>query len=324
MYIFLAKLYPKKLRDGYSELIRYSGIKIHRDKFMGLLLSLGFLLALASAFFLALFFRVPLLVSFILVFSMVQVLSYFMLLLRADAKARFVEEILPDVLQLMSSNLRAGLTTDKALLLSARPEFGPFQDEINQVGKEITMGKDISSALLEMGSHIKSETLNKTIALIVSGLKAGGELAALLEQTARNLRREALVNRRIRANIMMYVIFIFIAISFGAPLLFGLSSFLVEVLTNNLKSVELPTSAIAGTLPISFSSVSITPDFVMMFAVVFLVTSSILGSLILGLMSKGRERDGIKYMPILALISVAIFFLIRIAIKNMLGGLFGF
>jgi len=57
---------------------------------------------------------------------------------------------------------------------------------------------------------------------------------------------------------------------------------------------------------------------------VFLVTISIMGALILGLISKGRERDGIKFMPILIILSLAMFFIIRTGIKGMLGGLFNF
>jgi len=323
MYRFLAKFYPKKLRKAYINLLRYSGIRLNPDVFLGFMCVADFLLSLALSFYLGAFFEVPFLISFVGIFFLFQVLVYFLLLLRADAKARFVESILPDVLQLMASNLRAGLTTDKALLLSARPEFGPFQEEINQVGKEITMGKEISEALLDMSKHIKSERLRKTVVLIVSGLRSGGELASLLEQTARNLRQERLVDSRIRTNVMMYVIFIFAAVGFGAPLLFGLSSFLVEVLTEKLSSIELPEATVTS-LPVSFTEVSITPGFVIMFAVIFLITSSILGSLILGLISKGREREGIRFMPILIAISLAIFFLVRFAIKNMLGGLFGF
>lgn len=323
MYRFLAKFYPKKLRGAYANLLMYSGIKVDCDRFVGFVAVFSFLLALVVTLYLALFVRIYFLIFFIGFLFAFQILFYFLLLLMADAKAKFVESVLPDVLQLMASNLRAGLTTDRALLLAARPEFGPFQDEINKVGKEIAMGRAISGALLEMAKRVKSERLNKTTILIVSGLGSGGELASLLEQTARNLRREMLVDSRIRANVMMYVIFIFVAVCFGAPLLFGLSSFLVEVLTEQLETVQVPESTTMN-LPISFTKVGITSGFVVTFVIIFLITSCVLGSLILGLIAKGREREGLKFMPILIAISLSVFFLVRFAIKNMLGGLFGF
>jgi archaellum biogenesis protein FlaJ (TadC family) len=223
----------------------------------------------------------------------------------------------------MASNLRAGLTTDKALLLAARPEFGPFQEEINRIGKEITMGKDVGKALLDITERIKSDRLSKTMELVASGLRSGGELASLLEQTAKNLRQEGLVDSRIRANVMMYVIFVFAAVCFGAPLLFGLGTFLVEVLTTNLQSMNIPEGTLGGALPMSFTETSVSIDFVIKYSITFLVTSSILGSFILGLISKGKERDGIKFIPILVAASLTLFFVIRLIVRNMLSGLLG-
>ncbi|MFH1641411.1 MAG: type II secretion system F family protein [Nanoarchaeota archaeon] len=323
MYRFFAAFYPKKLRGKYVQLLRFSNIKINPDRFVGFLIAFGLLLSFVVVFYSSFALKLPVVVSFIGFFVLFEVIVYFWLLLRADSKAKFVEQILPDLLQLMASNLRAGLTTDKALLLSARPEFGFFREEINKVGKKVTMGSEISDALVEMSINIKSEKLSKTVELIVSGLSSGGELASLLEQTAHNLRKEGIIDSRIRANVMMYVILIFAAVCFGSPVLFGLSTFLVEVMTTMLGTIQLPDSS-STSLPISFSEVTIDPAFVVQFSVVFLITSSILGSLILGLISKGKEREGIRYVPIVIAVSLAVFFIARIVISSLLGGLFGF
>jgi len=322
-YQAISNLYPKNLKKDYIELVRYSNIKINPNRFIGFVLLFGFLLAILLAIYSGILFKWNIILSFLGSFIFLQGIVYFVLLLKSDSKAKFVENILPDVLQLMASNLRAGLTTDKALLLTARPEFGVFQDEINHVGKEITTGVTIDESLIRMSKRIKSERLQKTIALIVSGLRAGGELATLLEQTSKNLRKEMMVDEKIKANAMMYVIFIFVAICLGAPALFGMSSFLVEVLTKNFAAIDIP-EGVGTNMPMSFSDVSISIDFVIMFSVIFLITSSFLGSLILGSISKGKEREGLKFMPALMGISLLVFFAARFMMKNMLGSLFGF
>src|SRR5690349_7842694 len=53
-----------------------------------------------------------------------------------------MEEVFPDFIELVSSNLRSGMTTDKALLLSSRKEFYPLDLEILALGKDITTGKE--------------------------------------------------------------------------------------------------------------------------------------------------------------------------------------
>jgi len=323
MYRFLSNFYPANIREQYKKLLTYANIKIHPNIFIGVVLFFSFGIALALSFYLGTFLRTPLILTFLGLFFLFQVSIYLYVVLQVDAKARFVEDILPDVLQLMASNLRAGLTTDKALLLSSRPEFGPFQDEINLVGKEITMGKSVKEAFLTIPKRIKSDKLTKTIILIISGLESGGELASLLEQTAENLRKQKFVEEKIKSGIMMYIIFIFAAIGMGAPLLFGLSSFLVEVLTTNLAAVDIGETAMAESMPLSFSQVSISSSFVVTYAITSLIATSILGSFTLGLIGKGKESRGVRYIPLLIFLSFSIFFLTRVMIRGMIGGLFG-
>ncbi len=323
MYRLLSKVYPKGVRKNYEVLMDYLNFEIDTEIFLGVVFFFTFGISLGLTFFISKVINFPFLLIFLVLFLTLQFVVYIIMLLRVDAKAKFVEEVLPDVLQLMSSNLKAGMTTGRALILSARTEFGPFQAEINQIGKEITLGKELDEALIDMTKRIRSDKLKKTVLLIITALNSGGELASLLDQTAQNLRQQRFVEEKMRSSVMMYVIFIFFAIGLGAPMLFGLSSFLVEILTQNLALVNIPKTSVAQALPLSFGQVSVPLDFIVMYALVSLVVTSILGSMILGLISKGKEKSGFKFVPILIGLSVSVFFASRFLIKTMLGGLFG-
>jgi pilus assembly protein TadC len=204
-------------------------------------------------------------------------------------------------------------------LLSTRPEFGALTKELNLVGKQITMGKGITEALSEMVNRVKGKTFSKTMQLIISGIRSGGELAVLLDKTARDLIQKKLVTKKIKTNINLYVIFIFVAIGVGGPLLFGLSSYLIGILTEILNKVAIPKSP-GVNLPFKISTVpTLDQAFVMQYSVAFLVTSVILGSLVLGLINKGKEKEGIKYILPLMAIALALFFIVRVVVKNLLG-----
>ncbi len=324
MYRLFAYLYPKGIREKITRLLVYSGIKIDARNFLGFIFIFNVLISLLFGFFIGRLFNVRFWIIGIISFILLYLIIYLWLIVYADKKAKFVEEVLPDALQLMATNLRSGFTTDRALLLSARPEFGPLQEEINIVGKEITAGKPIEEALNDITKRIKSDKLDRSVALIVSGIKSGGRLADLLQQTANELKNQRLIDKKIRSSVNMYVIFIFIATAFGSPLLFGLSTFLVEILSSTLKNIEIPaTVAQSFAIPLAIKSVSVSPEFVFNYAVISILTTSILGSFIVGLISKGKEKEGIKLLPILIIISLAIFFFVRFAIKNLTGGLFG-
>jgi type II secretory pathway component PulF len=225
----------------------------------------------------------------------------------------------------MSSNLRAGMTIDRAMLLSSRPEFSPLDQEILRTGKEIATGKGIATALEDMSRRIGSEKIEKTILLIISGIKAGGSLDVLLEQTAVNMRERNFVEKKAGGNVLMYVIFIFVAVAVGAPVLFGLSNILVETLTeilSGLPSIDAQTTS-QMTMPFSLTSVNISVEFINYFCIAFIFVIDVLASLVLGLIMKGEEKEGLKYLLPMILISFAIFFLIKLILSGVVASLFG-
>jgi len=239
--------------------------------------------------------------------------------LKKSARINKIEEVFPDFLQLMSSNLRAGITIDKAILLSSRPEFAPLDKEITQTGKDITTGKNVETALLDMSKRIGSDKIKKIILLIISGIASGGDIAILLEETSVNMREKKFIEKRAASNVLMYVIFIFLVVSIFAPALFSLSTVLVEVLTNILSG--LPAVETSANLPFTLSQVNISINFIKYFSLIFITAISVFSSLVLGLVNKGEEKEGLKYLPIILILAISIFFLARIIILRFMSGI---
>ncbi len=244
---------------------------------------------------------------------------YFRKSLEKSARIKKLENVFPDFLQLMSSNLKAGMTVDRAMLLSSRPEFSPLDEEILNTGKDIATGKDIEQAFINMSKRIGSEKINKVILLLISGIRSGGDLAVLLEETSTSIRQREFLEKKASSNVTMYVIFIFVAVSFSAPALFSLSTVLVELMTAIFS--ELPVTSTAN-LPFTLSKINISTNFVNYFSLVFIIIIDILASLILGLINKGEEKQGLKYLPFILIISLAVFFLAKKVISSFMGGLF--
>ena len=122
MKIF-AKILPRRIRERYEENARYARIK-DVGRAIGVYILLGVILAGISGFLFSRFFStaVSIALSFVLLIF-IEVFLYYSIVLKADSIARKLEKVLPDALQLMASNLRAGMTTERALLLSSRIEF---------------------------------------------------------------------------------------------------------------------------------------------------------------------------------------------------------
>jgi hypothetical protein len=324
IYRFLSRVYPKNIRKNYIGLLKYLDIKINPDVFVGFVFFIGIFLGLTFAFLLNTFYdKIPFSISWLGFFLTIEVIVYIPLMMKVDKNAKTIEDMLPDALQLMSSNLKSGLTMEQALLASARPEFGIFEKELNRIGKEVATGEPLEKALMKSTKRVRSEKYQKTMELISSGLRSGGELAKLLDQASSGLKHQQLVDQKVRSNVMMYVIFIFSAICFGAPVLFGLSSFLIDVLTEIFGNVEIPAAASQQfSIPvISFQGTSTDRGFILTYIITSMFVSSVMGSLIIGLISKGKEKYGIRYIPILFVAALVVFFVARAVVSNIMSGL---
>lgn len=322
MYKAISRIYPGVLRNKIKDILKCSDIKADSNNFIGFTIFSSLLLSAFSSFMIYCFTKFPHKYIYILsigFFAVSQIFFYFVIIFRVESKAKFIEGILPDALQLTASNLKAGFTVERALILSARPEFGPFSDELSMLGREITTGKNIQQAMLEMSDRIKSEKLQKTVELISFSIESGGELATLLNQTAQNLRNQMLIEERVRASVLMYFIFILSAVAFASPMLFSLSSFLAEIMTKQLSMVEVPAGV---SMPINISQIALSQNFILGFIIITLITLSIFGSLTLGLIKKGETKEGVKYIPFIILSSLGIFFSIRFILSKFFAGFF--
>lgn len=241
--------------------------------------------------------------------------------MKASSRVTEMEKRFPDFLQLMSSNLRAGMTIEKAFMSSVRPELAPLDKEISETARDVATGKDITVAFKDMAKRIDSYEITNIISLIISGLRTGGNISSLLQTISSNMREKAHLEKKASSNVSMYVIFIFVAVSIGAPLLFGLSSVLVEVILD-LTTALPDVGSSQMSMPFTFSGIDISVNFIVYFSVIFIVVTDVISSLLLGLVNKGNEKFGLKYLfPMIAL-SLGIFFVIRVALSGFIGSMF--
>jgi flagellar protein FlaJ len=309
------KFYPENLRRKYIKNIRNAGIIIDPEKYFNSIFWLIIVLTVVASTIFLIFNANALFV--ILIFLFFHVFFFLNTSLKAGNRIKEMESVFPEVISLMASNLRSGMTIDRAFLLAARPEFHPLDIEILKTGKDITTGQDIVFALKKMSDRIESEKISRVVMLIISGLKAGGNISDLLEQTSRNMKEKELLEKKSRSTILMYVIFIFFAVGAGAPALFGLSSILVEVvieLTSHLPDV----GTTASSLPLTFNEVSISLNFVIYFSLFFMIISDLISCMVIGLVRKGDSKEGLKYFFPLVAVSISLFFLIRIILSSLI------
>jgi archaeal flagellar protein FlaJ len=331
VYKRIAALLPQGIVKAFRKELEYLDIDISEKRFVGFLLLYGFFLSLGVAVNAFLFFKLDMIAMFVFSFGLFFGGVYLWLGLAAESKGKFVENILPDALQLIASNVKSGLTTERALLVSARPEFGPLEKELKRASKEVMAGEKLDKALLGISTRIKSRTLERTLWLISRGITSGGQIADLLIELSDDLREQFNVQQEINSNISMYVLLIFFTSAFGAPVLFGVSSFIVEVITAQMSGIpaispELVSQA-GGRAGIATSFVgmggeaAIPAGFVIFFIMICLTITSLFASMTIGVINSGSEKGGAKIAPIILFISFSLFFAVRWVFDIFFGGL---
>jgi hypothetical protein len=294
--------------DDIGRLLYSAGVDIPPRKFVWLTLAYSFDFGFAAMILLLRESTLVAATAFFVVFFASIFTVYAMIMITAARRIALAESILPDFLSLMASNIRSGYSADKALVSSARREFGPLTTEVNKAVKLSMAGKSFEEAFETVGENIDSDTVKKSVRLIVEGTRAGGNLAELLDNTAADVRRFNAIKSEVSASVMQYRLFLFTAAGLGAPLLFGTANFIIDIVFK-IKSIASPdlTSAIQVGIPFLNSTSALSPELTLYFSIGVLVLTALFTSLAGGVISTGKASDDLKYFPMLLVLSLAVF-----------------
>ena len=308
--------------EHISILLRGAKLQYSAREFVVKIALVGFLLGASTLFFLS--GQPPLMAATVAssVFFIFCLLVYVMLSTLSSRRMDAIEKALPEFLGIMASNIRSGHTYDRALMLSARKELGPLSEEIDVVSKDTITGTPLNEALLNMAHRVPSPALEKTVNLIVKGLNSGGKLADLLEATSLDIRRFDGIKKEVDSTVLVYKLFSLAAVCIGAPLLYAVTGFLIGVFAETKSRIgSANISDGSGYLPF-FQGAAISPDVTFYFSLAAIGVTVFFGSLMAGVITKGDERTGLVYFPMIAIVAYSVFFLGKFVLNMLLGSFF--
>ncbi|MBW2976992.1 type II secretion system F family protein [Candidatus Woesearchaeota archaeon] len=247
-------------------------------------------------------------------------LVYFYVDLQIYKRTRKMEDVFPDFLQMVSSNLRGGMSFERALLGAIKPRFTILASEMAEVSKKIMTGHDVGEALHELGEKYNSPMLRRSMDLIITELGSGGQIAGLIDKLVEDIKETKSLKEEISASAIAYIIFISAIVIFIAPLLFSLSYHLLKVILNFVSTMSVGKSATAA-LSISITEGTVNPDHFRYFSLAGLSIISFFSSLIVSIVEKGNIKSGLKYIPIFLIGSLLMYLLFMKILSTAFGGL---
>ncbi|MCL5428144.1 MAG: type II secretion system F family protein [Candidatus Marsarchaeota archaeon] len=328
MAVVFERLVSRNLVRFISSELDLAGIKMSVDAFIRIAIVGSFAVLVLVSFGLVLYFGTGVTalasVAGLSAAAMYGVVLYAVLEYMIDKRKVFVDDILPDYLQLTSANIRSGIALDKALIGAARPEFKYFRDDVLLMGKQLYAGETMQNALSALAGRYKSVQLKRTTRMMVEALRYGGGMSDILAQLAKDLRSQNTMHKEVAGQLFMYTIFIVFASVVGAPVLYGLTNKMISI-TDGIWGSILATSPGALNTFSQSSTISflkphpptILPGQYYIFSIIAIIVISGMSAIIVSAITFNGAVRGLRNVPIYIILALAIFYVVSFVIGNL-------
>ncbi|MBN2052693.1 type II secretion system F family protein [Candidatus Woesearchaeota archaeon] len=325
---------PKKVRIGLGKYLSKAGIDGVPYKFFGIL----FWVTAVITYFIYVpgiypaIKQKPIIVFFILTFvfwfliqaviALLIILSlYFYLNIQIYKRTKILEDLLPDYLSMVSTNLKGGMNFEKSLWCALKPEFGILANEIGIVSKRVATGNDVTEALQEFAEKYNSPVLRRSMELLKGEIISGGSITGVIDSIVANLKKTKALKAEMTAATLTYMIFMAAIVVGIMPGLFALSKQLLTIILRFGSRISSSFQTTTATSMFQFSSSNINPMHFQMFSVAAICIIAIFSSVIISTIEKGDVKSGLKYVPLFTIGGLIMYFICSAILEAMLGGI---
>ncbi len=309
-YILASRIFPSRVNRSISDLLRYCGSTMTAETWLGRAAIISIIIFVLTAAVFLFTVQNPLMALFLVLVGLLifHVANYMLLYLKAESRARAVERVLPNLLQLIAANLNSGMTPFQAVKEASRIEFGILKEEID-TAIALSLGTmPFPDALMYMTTKVKSETFRNVMELFVEGMRTGGPLATLLNDIADDIIENLDLRREIVTRSKSYILFISFIVVVGAPLLSAVSIHFIRTITSITSTVALDVPEVANVGGITFGQLSLTESFLTTVSVANILVTALIASWLIAIIAEGRDKYMFKYAIMLVPFSMVMFY----------------
>ena len=315
LYQSIGRRLPLEFRRNVQRQLGYAGQPIEAEPWLGLALVLvavflfGLVMSLTTYAFLAINDAFLLAAAFFGGAVLAVVVIYTHLSMQIEDRKNRIERILPDALRILSANIRAGMTPLVALRMTARPEFGPLEEEIHYATARSLGTEGITEIFRGMSERIPSPLFERSINLLAASLHSGGKLVDLLDRLAEDIRETQELKNDLNTATGLYVLFIIFTVVVGTPLLLAVSYHFSD-LVSGLQGTTAAGGEQLGGLGLVIST-PLSQNFIFLVSMTVITVTGLLASALIGAIREGNEVSGLKYAPFLIIASLLVFYFTR-------------
>lgn len=246
----------------------------------------------------------------------IAVLPFLVSIILETGSEREKEEMFLEFARDLVENVKAGTPISRSILNVRKKDYGKLNPHINKLANQISIGIPLKTAFETFARDNENKTITRAVTIISEAEKAGGEIDDILEAVVKSVSQVETLKKERRAAmytlvVQGYIIFmIFIIITL-------VMQFKILPIASGLGSAGISGGG-GGLSGISFgssTSIATVDQLVRPFFWLLLIQGFFVG-LVVGKLSEGNIRSGIKHSFILVTLAL----LIHTGAKVILGG----
>ena len=223
----------------------------------------------------------------VMVFALIiAILPYSIDITLQKRSTRKKEELYTEFLFKLSELMRGGLDPIKAVKELSKTDLGVLTPHIRVAATSMTFGKSFEEAMKAMSASLHSELITRYTMLVVQASYSGGSVADLILKASEDMRSIISIEREKEGNLHQYVMIFYFAQA--------IIIFIVYILTTSLLPFVQQLGATNMFGKTDIGNIDFARGFFHM-----IILNSLFGGLIIGKISEGEARYGLKHVVVL-------------------------
>lgn len=247
-----------------------------------------------------LFFRTTSYYYFLVVIALILSALPFVILLALETKEqREKDERFLEFSRDLVENVKTGTPINKSILNLMKRDYGVLSPHILKLGNQIHLGIPLERALKIFADDTNSPVISRSVSLISEAQKAGGEIVTILSSVSSSVDQAETLKKEQKASVYNLVVQGYIIFIVFIIILLVLDHFILP-LTSDLGGSGFQVSGSSG------GASSTSSDDLSKSLFGLLITQSFFAGLVIGKISEGTLKSGVKHSFILVALALLI------------------
>ncbi|MDP2717437.1 MAG: type II secretion system F family protein [Candidatus Micrarchaeota archaeon] len=149
--------------------------------------------------------------------------------MKAAGRASQIDRTLPFALRQLSTQVRAGVSFNRAMQSIASSDYGLLSEEFAKVVSDVNRGDTLENALVKLSARNKSKGLRRTVTQLLRSFKSGGNLSQIISDIANDVSFEVRMGIRDFTEKLNFINVIYIMVGVVAPVTLAILSAILQI-----------------------------------------------------------------------------------------------